>query len=80
MTGTPLICSDAGALPEVVSGKCLIFKNRDAEDLADKLESVIRDGENAFEVIPEKVFTHEAMYEGLNEIYDDLLSKGAKCY
>lgn len=75
MTGTPLICSDAGALPEVVSGKCLIFRNRDSEDLADKLESVIRDGERAFIDIPEKVFTHEAMYEGLNEIYDDLLGK-----
>ena len=34
---------------------------------------MIRDGERAFDVIPEKVFTHEAMYEGLNEIYDDLL-------
>jgi glycosyltransferase involved in cell wall biosynthesis len=32
--GTPLIASDGGSLPEVVSGRHLLFRNRSAPDLA----------------------------------------------
>lgn len=35
--GTPLVASDAGSLPEVVSGKHLLFKTKDAQDLAEKV-------------------------------------------
>lgn len=34
--GTPLMVSDAGSLPEVVSGKHLFFKSKDLDDLAEK--------------------------------------------
>lgn len=33
----PVISSDAGSLPEVVSGKCLFFKKGDPFDLSDKM-------------------------------------------
>jgi len=36
--GVPVIASDAGSLPEVVSGRHLFFRKGDAHDLADKLK------------------------------------------
>ncbi|MDP3734470.1 MAG: glycosyltransferase family 4 protein [Nanoarchaeota archaeon] len=38
--GTPIVVSNAGSLPEVVSGKHLIFKNKDAGDLAAKVIAI----------------------------------------
>jgi glycosyltransferase involved in cell wall biosynthesis len=35
--GTPVIVSDAGSLPEIVSGKYIIFKSGDYKDLAKKI-------------------------------------------
>ena len=73
-SGTALIYSDGGSLPEVAYGKCRSFKNRSASDLADKLEAVIRGDEDAFENIPEKTFRREDMLDGLEEIYKGLVS------
>ena len=36
--GTPVICSDAGALPEVTGGLALTFASRNVDDLTVKLE------------------------------------------
>ena len=73
--GTPLIYSDGGSLPEVAYGKCRSFKNRDANDLADKLQAVIEDREDAFEEVPEKTFPMEDMLGGIEEIYNEMVTK-----
>ena len=73
--GQKLIYSDGCSLPEVVYGKCLGFRNRDDYDLADKLQSVIEQGDEAFDTIPEKHFTYESMVEGIIKIYQDLMKQ-----
>ena len=73
--GTPLIYSDGGSLPEVAYGKCRSFKNRDANDLADKLQAVIEGREDAFEEVPEKTFPMEDMLGGIEEIYNEMVTK-----
>ena len=73
-SGTPLIYSDGGSLPEVAYGKCRSFENRNASDLADKLEAVIRGDEDAFDSVPEKTFSRDAMLNGIEEIYEGLVT------
>lgn len=68
----PLIHSDGCSLPEVVYGKCIAFENRNAEDLSEKLDSVIQNGIEEFATIPDKTFTYEEMIEGIVQIYQDL--------
>jgi D-inositol-3-phosphate glycosyltransferase len=51
--GTPVVASDAGSIPEVVSGKHLLFKSKDIHDLAAKVEAV---SHNRFQKIPLKTF------------------------
>ncbi len=41
--GKPVIASDAGSLPEVVSGKHLFFSSKNHLDLAEKMASALRD-------------------------------------
>jgi len=38
-----IIISDAGSLPEVVSGKCIIFKNKDSKNLANAISRATKD-------------------------------------
>lgn len=66
----PLIVSDTGSLPEVVSGKVLFFKNGNADDLAHKILLAI---ENRFYSIPEKKFNWDTSVTGLIQIYQELL-------
>lgn len=68
--GVPIIASDAGALPEVVSGKALFFRCNDPSDLADKIMKATR---NAFEEIEPRVFSWDASVEGLAGIYEELV-------
>lgn len=70
--GTNLIYSDGGSLPEVAFGNCKAFKNRDSEDLANKLEAVILNKENAFDQIPEKTFTYDEMIGGIIKLYEEI--------
>ncbi len=42
--GVPVLCSDAGSLPEVAGDAALMFKSGDAEDLAGKLRQMASDG------------------------------------
>lgn len=64
-----VIYSSGGSLPEVVWGECLEFENRNADDLADKIQSVIEHGDAAFSWIPEKDFSEDEMMEGIMEMY-----------
>ncbi len=72
-SGTALIYSDGGSLPEVAYGRCRSFKNRDANDLADKLQAVIEGDPDAFEIVPEKTFPMEDMLGGIEEIYNEMV-------
>lgn len=72
MIGTPLIVSDAGSLPEVVYGKCLKFKNRDAAQLAERIRAVIENGDAAFDEIEEKSFSVSEMTDGILKIYGEM--------
>ncbi|MDD3368830.1 MAG: glycosyltransferase family 4 protein [Lachnospiraceae bacterium] len=73
--GKKLIYSNAGSLPEVVYGQVLGFQNRNEVDLADKLEQVILKKDAAFEQIPEKTFTYDAMIGGIEKLYQELIQK-----
>lgn len=70
--GSRLIYSDGGSLPEVAFGRCKSFKNRDYNDLADKLKMAITDFDNAFDNVPEKTFTYEEMIGGIEGLYKEL--------
>lgn len=71
--GTKLIYSDGGSLPEVAYGTCRSFKNRDVDDLAEKIIAVIEEREDAFTVLPEKEFTYDAMLGGIVKLYEEVL-------
>lgn len=73
--GTSLVYSDGGALPEVTYGRCRSFENRNSKDLAIKLWKVITYSQDAFEYVPEKKFTYEAMIDGIENLYKELLTK-----
>ncbi|MCR5119580.1 MAG: glycosyltransferase family 4 protein [Lachnospiraceae bacterium] len=72
LSGTPLIVSDAGSLPEVVYGKCLKFKNRSEKELAEHIKAVIEKGTDAFDDIEEKSFSVEEMTDGILKIYGEM--------
>ena len=51
--GIPIVVSNAGSLPEVASGKHLMFESKNYEDLADK---VIKVSKGEYEETPIKKF------------------------
>lgn len=73
--GSNLIYSDGGSLPEVAFGKCKAFKNRDYNDLAEKIKAVINGSPDAFDDVPEKTFTYDEMLGGLMKLYEELLAR-----
>lgn len=73
--GKPIISSTGGALQEVVYGKVLFFRNRHSHELANRLEEVIKKGLPAFKDVPEKTFPYDAMVNGIEQMYCDLLKK-----
>lgn len=72
--GVPLIVSDGGALPEVVSGKVLFFQNRNPRDLAEK---ILRACNNDFSSIPKKHFSYEQSTRQLLTVYESLKNYSA---
>ena len=56
--GRPVICSDAGALPEVVSGRVRFFRN----------------GEEGFLVIPAKHFDRDPSIDAYVRMYETLVN------
>ena len=73
--GKKIISSTGGALTEVVYGDCLFFENRSSEALADRLQSVIENGDTVFEKVPERSFPYEDMINGIENIYKKLYNK-----
>ncbi|MBE5847997.1 MAG: glycosyltransferase family 4 protein [Lachnospiraceae bacterium] len=70
--GKKIISSTGGALTEVVYGDCLFFENRDDAMLADRLQSVIEQGDIAFEHIPPRSFPYNEMVDGIENIYKSI--------
>ncbi len=66
----PLIVSDAGSLPEVVSGRVLFFKNSDATDLGQKILSATK---QRFRTVPEKRFYWDDAIDTLEQTYINLI-------
>lgn len=73
-----VIYSSGGSLPEVVFGKCLEFENRNAKDLADKIQQVIQKGPDVFTDIPRKEFKTERMVNEIIAMYRTVLSEWKK--
>ncbi|MBI3653976.1 MAG: glycosyltransferase family 4 protein [Acidobacteria bacterium] len=73
--GKPVISSDGGSLPEVVSGQALFFQNRNSADLA---RQILLAAEGRFEQIPSKVFDWAASTQKLLGVYEDLLKQHGK--
>lgn len=71
MLNKPLIVSDAGSLPEVVSGKVLFFKSRDIYDLKNKLIMALN---HTFQTIPLKRFSPQNQIHQLITMYHQLHS------
>ena len=63
-----IIISDAGSLPEVVSGRCIVFKNKNSENLAKAIFKAVRD---EFDVFPDQVKGDNT--KKVVELYTDLL-------
>lgn len=70
-----IIYSDGGALKEVVYGPCLCFENRNSDQLAEHIQSVIDKGNEAFKLVPFREFPFEDMIDGIEDIYHGLLKK-----
>lgn len=70
--GTPVVVSDAGSLPEIVSGKYQIFKSKNVEDLADKVVKVARGEFLETEV---KRFEWDSSVKQYLEVYQELIEK-----
>ena len=68
-----VISSDAGSLKEVVGGRCLFFKNRDAKDLAAKLRLYLREDTKAFSTVEEKHFDKLRIIRQYTDMYSSLL-------
>ncbi len=66
----PIISSDAGSLPEVVSGKVLFFKSGDSAELEKK---IILAANGTFERISEKRFSWDESADKLESLYKSLL-------
>lgn len=68
--GVPIISSNAGSLPEVVSGKALFFENGNSEDLAQKI--IMATG-NKFTFIPYLKFDWNDSIDELTQLYKEIL-------
>lgn len=65
----PIIASDTGSIPEVVSGKVLFFKNNNPNDLAKKILLATK---NKFKTIPSKKFSWDNTINAVEKIYTKL--------
>ncbi len=73
--GKPLIVSDAGSLPEVVSGRCHIFRSQDAADLAEKM---LLAAEGKWLHAEKKIFSWEKCVEKYLRVYGSLVQGSAR--
>lgn len=70
-----IIYSNGGSLPEVVFGKCLEFENRNANDLAHKIQNVIKQGDKAYSDKKVKHFEKERMISEIMLMYNEVWKK-----
>ena len=68
--GTPLVVSDAGSLPEVVSGKHLFFEKKNIPDLAEKILLVHK---RRWNLAPTKKFAWDACVEAYLKTYSQII-------
>tara|TARA_Y100000310_G_scaffold345862_1_gene471699 strand:- start:10531 stop:11661 length:1131 start_codon:yes stop_codon:yes gene_type:complete len=68
--GIPVVVSDAGSLPEVVSGKHWIFRSKDVQDLAN---CVIRVSKREWQEIPLKRFEWSDSVDKYLGVYAELI-------
>jgi glycosyltransferase involved in cell wall biosynthesis len=73
--GRPVLASNGGSLPEVVSGQALFFENRNSADLAQKIRLA---SEGKFEQIPRKTFNWQESTQKLLGIYEKLIRQHGK--
>jgi glycosyltransferase involved in cell wall biosynthesis len=66
--GVPVIASDAGSLPEVISGKHLFFQSENSRDLADK---ILHAAGGLFDEIPYKPFTWSQSTAALRQLLEN---------
>lgn len=66
----PIISSDAGSLPEVVSGNTLFFRSGDTDDLAEK---ILLAANGKFNHTPQKTFSWDDSTDKLESLYKNLL-------
>jgi glycosyltransferase involved in cell wall biosynthesis len=69
--GTPIISSDGGSLPEVVSGRHLFFRNQSSEDLATRLRAAFK-GE--FQRTEKRYFSWSESALKLKRLYEEMCS------
>ena len=75
MSGTPVIASDRGSMPEIVTGE-VGFRCRGADEMETAVRSVGRISPAACRARAEKLFTAEAMARGYLEKYHEILEHG----
>ncbi len=73
--GKDIIASDAGSLPEVVSGRSLFFRNRDCLDLAEKM---IEAGNDRYGRSENKNFRWDSCIKGYADVYGPLMKINKK--
>jgi glycosyltransferase involved in cell wall biosynthesis len=79
--GVPVIGSSSGEIPNVIGDAGLIFKEKDAQDLRDKIEQVMNDRNLAGELTKKgmvrviKKYTHRKIADETLSIYEELLCR-----
>lgn len=62
----PVISSNAGSLPEVVSGKCLFFESENILDLKEKMKKAV---EGKWELVEKKEFPQKNFLDSWENVY-----------
>jgi glycosyltransferase involved in cell wall biosynthesis len=78
--GTPVIVSDADALPEVAGDAALTFRNEDANELADKLSQIMHSDAMATELMGKGLqraanFSLDRMVDGYEQLFQKIAGK-----
>ena len=75
MTGTPVICSNVGALPELINESNGILCENSVESWVDGIEIAVNQGFNNFEIAEgvKNKFTYEEIGKQISSIYNELL-------
>lgn len=80
--GVPVLCSDAGSLPEVAGGGALLFRSEDVEDLCAKLRQLTADSDLRKRLARDGCnrshrFSWEACATGMLRIFERVVAVGS---